>query len=66
MGDKLTITIAEAAQRLGISKPSAYILARREDFPAFNIGNRVVVYAAGLEDWVKAQIEKKGDIQDVY
>lgn len=61
MTERLTISVPEAARRLGISKPSAYALARRDDFPAFHIGERIVVYEKGLEDWVKRQAEgKKG------
>ena len=62
MEKKLTISVPEAALRLGISKPSAYQLARRADFPAFRIGERVVVYEKGLEDWVRNQAEKKGAV----
>ena len=61
MAEKLTISVPEAARRLGISKPSAYILAKRDDFPSFRIGERIVVYAAGLEEWVKRQAEQKGN-----
>lgn len=60
MAEKLTISVPEAARRLGISKPSAYALARRADFPAFHIGERIVVYEAGLEEWVRKQAEQKG------
>ena len=59
MAEKLTISVPEAARRLGISKPSAYALARRADFPAFHIGERIVVYEAGLEEWVRNQAERK-------
>lgn len=62
-GEKLTISVPEAARRLGISKPSAYALARRADFPSFHIGERIVVYAAGLEEWVKAQAEGKTELE---
>ena len=58
-GNKLTISVREAAKLLGVSAPTAYNLARRADFPSFCIGNRVLVYAAGLEAWVKAQAEHK-------
>lgn len=61
MSEKLTISVPEMARRLGISKPSAYMLARRADFPSFRIGERIVVYAAGLEQWVKDQAEHGGD-----
>lgn len=59
MGNRLTISIPEVARRLGISKPTAYTLARRADFPSFSIGNRVLVYEAGFEAWVKAQAEQR-------
>ncbi|MBE6069832.1 MAG: helix-turn-helix domain-containing protein [Clostridium lundense] len=61
MSEKLTISVPEAARRLGISKPKAYALARREDFPAFTLEGRILVYAAGLEEWVKAQAENKAE-----
>ena len=64
MNSRLTISVSEAARRLGISKPTAYVLARQADFPAFTIGGRVVVYEAGLEDWVKAQVQKKGEVEN--
>lgn len=62
MENKLTISVPEAARRLGISKPSAYALARRADFPSFRIGERIVVYEAGLEEWVKKQAERKAEV----
>ena len=62
MENKLTISVPEVARRLGISKPTAYILARRADFPAFSIGNRIVVYEAGFEAWVKAQAENRTEV----
>ena len=58
MTSNLTISVTEMARRLGISKPTAYQLARREDFPSFNIGNRIVVYEAGLEEWVRRHAKK--------
>lgn len=49
MTEKLGISVAEAARRLGISTRTAYTA----DFPSFCIGNRIVVYEKGLEEWVK-------------
>ena len=59
MNQKIGISVAEAAKRLGISTRLAYDWARRADFPAFRIGNRVVVYEKGLEEWVKKMAEEK-------
>lgn len=50
---KLGISVAEAAKRLGISMRLAYNWARRADFPAFKVGNRVVVYEKGLGERVR-------------
>ena len=57
-GNALTISVPEMARRLGISKPKAYELARQNGFPAFHIGERIVVHEALFEAWVKAQAEK--------
>lgn len=58
MKNKLTISVSEVAERLGISKPTAYTLARRADFPAIRIGTRIVVHEAKFEAWVEAQADK--------
>lgn len=59
MAEKLGISVAEAARRLGISTRTAYTWAHRADFPSFCIGNRIVVYEKGLEEWVKKMAEMK-------
>jgi excisionase family DNA binding protein len=43
--DRVTLTIVEAAQRLGISRTLAYELARRDEFPVrvVRLGRRLVV-----------------------
>lgn len=50
--EKLTLSIPEAAKRLGISNPHMRCLARTAGFPAFNVGKRVLISAKGLEEWV--------------
>ena len=59
MNQKIGISVAEAAKRLGISTRLAYDWARRADFPAFRIGNRVVVYEKGLEEWARKIAEDR-------
>ena len=54
--EKLTLSVAEAAQMLGISAPKAYELTHRADFPAFRIGNRTLVSRRLLAEWVDAQV----------
>lgn len=55
---KLTLSIPEAAKRLGISDTSMRQLARTEGFPAFNVGHRILIRAKGLEAWVNEQAKK--------
>lgn len=50
--EKLTLSVVEAAQLLGISAATAYELTHRADFPAFRIGNRTLVSRRLLEKWV--------------
>lgn len=54
--EKLTLSVAEAAQLLGLSLPKTYELTHRADFPAFRIGNRTLVSRRLLEQWVDAQV----------
>ena len=47
--DRLTITIIEAAQRLGIGRNSAYAAAHDGTIPTIKIGRRLVVPVAALD-----------------
>lgn len=53
--DKLALSVQEAADLLGISKPLMYTLVRRDDFPAFKIGQRTVVNKRLLQVWLDRQ-----------
>lgn len=57
--EKLTCSIPEAAELLGISKSKMYPLARSEGFPTVKVGKRMVVSRRGLERWVAAQSGKE-------
>jgi excisionase family DNA binding protein len=43
MGGRVTITVGEAAEMLGISRTSAYLCARRREIPTVRLGRRVLV-----------------------
>lgn len=45
---RMTMTVDEMAAELNISRPTAYELVKREHFPAFHIGQRILVNRAGL------------------
>ncbi len=55
----LMLTVPEVAAALTISRAKAYELVRRQGFPAFAIGRRVIVSRAGLLRWIEQQAEAK-------
>jgi excisionase family DNA binding protein len=46
---KLTMSVPEAGERLGISRNLAYEAARRGDIPTIRIGKRFLVPVAAFE-----------------
>ena len=53
--EKLTMTVEEAGKVLGISRPTAYKLVQRADFPVVRVGHRLLVSTEGLREWVKKE-----------
>ena len=53
---KVTLTVAEAAQVIGISKPKMYELVRAGKFRTVKIGKKILISRQSLMDWLK-----KGD-----
>ena len=47
--NRLTLTVEEAAEMLGISRAFAYALVRKEELPSVRLGRRVVVPRHALE-----------------
>lgn len=56
--EKLTYSVQEAAEAVGISVSRMYQLVKTTGFPAVQIGRRIRVSKKGLERWVEAQAEK--------
>ncbi|MDP8929738.1 MAG: helix-turn-helix domain-containing protein [Actinomycetota bacterium] len=46
--DRATLTVAEAAELLGVGRSSAYEAARRGDIPTLRVGRRLVVPVPAL------------------
>ena len=57
--DRFTITVDELASVLGVSRPTAYGLANRKDFPSFKIGKRILIDKSALPGWISDQTSKK-------
>ena len=59
--EKMTLTVHELAQVLQISRPKAYELVHRADFPVIHIGRRVLVPVEGLKKWMEKEMRKGKD-----
>lgn len=58
--ERLTLSVEEAAQMLGISRALAYELVRRGELPRLQLGRRIVVPRRALEALVAAAAETTG------
>ena len=59
MNESLTMSVAEAAQQLGICTKSCYTLTHRQDFPTIKIGRRTRISREGLREWVRQQEQNR-------
>ena len=53
--NKLTYTVEEMGEALGISRVKAYELANSENFPKIRIGKRIVIPIDSLNRWLENQ-----------
>lgn len=56
--EKLAYSIAEVAELLNVSKPTAYALTKQKGFPLLQIGKRKLVPAQGLKEWIGKNTSK--------
>ena len=55
--EKLTMSVADLQQVLGIGKRHAYDLANRADFPAIRLGKRIIIPRDAFFRWLEKQTE---------
>jgi excisionase family DNA binding protein len=53
--EKVTMTVAELGEVMGLSKPKAYELASRCDFPCLQVGRRKLIPVDAFKRWLDAQ-----------
>jgi excisionase family DNA binding protein len=53
-GNRLVLTVAEAADRLGISSDLAYDLVARGELPLLRLGRRIVIPRIALLEFVES------------
>lgn len=57
---KLTVSITDTAEILGVSVPTVYKLIKRDDFPSFKVGRRTLISYVGLSEWIERQTAERG------
>jgi excisionase family DNA binding protein len=62
LGSCLTLTVAQAAKLLGISRNSAYEAAKRGQLPILKIGSRILVPRVALEEMLTRSAAKAGTV----
>jgi excisionase family DNA binding protein len=53
--ERLTLTVNEAADKLGISRAGAYAAAQRGELPSIRVGGRVLIPRAQFERLVNGE-----------
>ena len=53
----IAVSVAKAAEMLGVSWPTLYALIHTDGFPSFKIGSRTLVSTEGLAEWVRRQTQ---------
>lgn len=61
--ERLTLSVPEAAEMIGVSASKMYEIVRTQGFPAIRVGKRVLVNAKKLEAWLDEMTEKGWYIQ---
>ena len=59
---RLTMSVSEMSEELGISSKTGYALTHVPGFPVIRIGHRVRVSREGLTAWVKANEGNKLEV----
>lgn len=51
--EKLTLSVTEAAEVIGVSRPAMYNLVHCEGFPKKVVGRRILIPVKALERWLE-------------
>lgn len=61
--EKLTLSVEELAKELGISKPIAYELTKRDGFPSIRVSERrIIIPVEPLRRWLEENAARGGGI----
>lgn len=64
MCEKMTLTVPEAAEAIGLAVCRVCDLCHAATFPAFRIGGRWIIPKKALEEWLLKQAREKAGVAD--
>lgn len=53
------MSVNDAAEAIGVSRPTMYQLIERTDFPKIRVGRRIIIPRRSFEEWLEK--EAKGE-----
>lgn len=56
--EKLTLSVPEAAEVIGVSPSKMYEVVKIQGFPLVKLGKRLLVSRKGLERWIEEQAQR--------
>ena len=56
--EPLAVTMTQAAQLLGVSRPTVYRLAKMQGFPVVHLGGCTRVLVDDLREWARQQAQE--------
>jgi len=56
---RVTLTVKEVAQALGVNVNAAYELVKQKDFPSIKVGRRILIPEEAFNRWLNNKAEEK-------
>lgn len=57
--ERMTLSVAEVQQALGVGRNTVYELVSRSDFPKIRVGRKIIVPRDAFLRWLAAQTEQQ-------
>lgn len=61
--EKLTLSVDEAAEQIGVCRKTMYNLTHVQGFPVIKIGRRTRISYEGLREWVRKNEQNKVEVR---
>lgn len=56
--ERMTLSVAEVQQALGVGRNTVYELVNRSDFPKIRVGRKIIVPRDAFAKWLERQTEQ--------